>query len=392
MQTTSTDLSELNNLNITPKCIIYTRCSTKGQDKDNKHGSATQLAQCKEYAEQNGFSVSETIQENGSAADMKIQKMELWKLIVMNDNIHTIHLLVADASRLCRNVGMGGQILNKCIEKKITVHCIREGVNSSNLLGQRAILDAILVSHHEVKNMQEKARNLVRIKREEGASFGRMPYGKRCIQRMSKKNYPIKEYVDDEYECAVIRLVKHMFLGEEKTRIYEQLNEVLRKSNLAELQPETNAFQAENYDPESATIFYKNFTVRDICNNLNTLQIKRRGKNWTVSNIYAIVKNKKDKDVVPIIDDTAPEFWTTDHLTVGTSVAKYFFTGTTKELFIGKVILFLPEKGYSLPLYKIEYEDGDREDFDINQLIDGIKKFKTLIPSERQAIYQNNLY
>lgn len=70
--------------------------------------------------------------------------------------------------------------------------------------------------------------------------------------------------------------------------------------------------------------------------------------------------------------------WTKDHPSVGTKVAAYFGSGRRKQLFKGEITQYAPpsKEGADDQLYRVGWEDGDQEDYDEQQLKEGIALFE----------------
>jgi hypothetical protein len=69
--------------------------------------------------------------------------------------------------------------------------------------------------------------------------------------------------------------------------------------------------------------------------------------------------------------------WLESHDTIGTKVARFFYFERKNQLFKGEVIAYLPESrpGKADELYRIVYEDNDKEDYNREQLEVGKQLF-----------------
>ena len=107
--------NQLNIIENRNKAIIYTRCSTKKQNEDNNMSLETQV--CNDYCIRNNMIVGEVIREVvGGHNIMKQFKMKQ-SLITMLDSYTNMNIIIADPSRLSRNVSNADMFLHLCTFK-----------------------------------------------------------------------------------------------------------------------------------------------------------------------------------------------------------------------------------------------------------------------------------
>jgi DNA invertase Pin-like site-specific DNA recombinase len=127
-------LNEINNLfekcSVTQNAVIYCRSSTIDQNNFNHCSIDTQLFNCRQYCDQNKLKIISMSSEMCSATKSANQKA-LLKLV---DEFKNINLIVYDASRFSRNILEGIILLNKCREKNIIVHNVKDNYSTEKHL------------------------------------------------------------------------------------------------------------------------------------------------------------------------------------------------------------------------------------------------------------------
>lgn len=281
-------LSSFNKNEIKEKCIIYIRCSSLKQNRieDNLHGVDTQRQICIDYANENNFEIIKIIEETGSAIDDKIKKLRLWDL--PNEYPNT-RVIVADPSRLSRNLGTGIQLVQNFINKKCIIYSARDNVSTDSYSGRREIIDSIHRSYDESKVMKKRLRTTIKLKKKNGSTFGSAPYGYKNVRSVNPiNNYPIISRQEDLEEQKIIELIKKFYFGSDMESFYQIFRELSHK-------PDYRMLYGED---EYESICFGYFYYEDIANRLNEKNIFKRNRPWnrkTIGDVISLIKKKTDK-------------------------------------------------------------------------------------------------
>ena len=282
------ELSEsLNNNSIKEKCIIYIRCSSKKQNNedDNLHGGSTQTLLCTDYANNKNFDIVAVVEETGSAINENIKKLRLWSIPETYPNIN---LIVADPSRLSRNLGTGGQFIQMCLDNNITIHSVRDNVYSNSYDGIRKISDSIHRAYDESEIMKKRLRSTIMLKKKNGSKLGNAPYGYKKVRSANPlNNYPITIHEENHEEQDIIKLVKKYYFGSDMESFYELFQKITNDNKYKLLH---NGIEFEN-------IFYGHFYPKDIADKLNENNIFKNNHPWNKNKIKrTAIKIKKNID------------------------------------------------------------------------------------------------
>ncbi len=91
------------------KCaIIYARCSTLQQNQDMNQSLQTQIGICQDYATTHNLTISNIISEVVPGHNSKKQS---YNSVL---KYHNTNVIIADTSRLSRNIGDGNIFIKKC--------------------------------------------------------------------------------------------------------------------------------------------------------------------------------------------------------------------------------------------------------------------------------------
>jgi DNA invertase Pin-like site-specific DNA recombinase len=282
------DESSLSNTSeISKKVAIYCRVSSERQYFDGV-GLDFQLKICNDYCDQKGYKVVYVIKEIASAKNMDDQKsLNALACCEMADKPDI--LLVYNISRFSRNVVQGISMYNKLKEKKIELQSVMENLTSPATLAgidsspngtssATASTNFILISllnnsEYELKLISQRTKHAIKLKREKGHRFGRVPYGMKDVRDQDN----IRTFENDEYESNVLRFIRMA----RKNCSLADLNGILKQiSNNAKFKP----LELDDYEDEIKT----GLTGRNIAEILNDYEITYRGKKWTHGNVLAV--------------------------------------------------------------------------------------------------------
>ena len=164
--------NQLNIIENRNKAIIYTRCSTKKQNEDNNMSLETQVCICNDYCIRNNMIVGEVIREVvGGHNIMKQFKMKQ-SLITMLDSYTNMNIIIADPSRLSRNVSNADMFLKECTKRNIILHFVRDNLTSNSYQDCKKILSIVYDATIESNVISKRITSSIKSRRLLGSHIG----------------------------------------------------------------------------------------------------------------------------------------------------------------------------------------------------------------------------
>lgn len=265
-------LNDVNNLfekcSITQNAIIYCRSSTPDQNNFNHCSIDTQIFNNRQYCNQNKFKIISMSSEICSATKTTNQKA-LLKLV---DEFKNIHLIVYDASRFSRNILEGVILLNKCREKNIIIHNVKDNYSTEKHQGYCNFIDGIKNGETESRLISDRIKSSIKYRKSLGANFGRPPFGFK-----SERHNGIIKFVKDDIETEIISFARNLYFG---CTLIEANKQIVKITG--------NKIQTL-FTEKCKKIEYGNFTFTMIAEFFNQHGIKNRVHDWTGNSISMIV-------------------------------------------------------------------------------------------------------
>ena len=275
--------------------IIYIRSSTKGQNNDanNQHSYSSQEKLCNDYCNLHNFNIINTIKETHSATITS-------KLKINNiyENYTNIHLIVADPSRITRELSGGSMILQKCIEKNIVIHSVRDNIRSDSISGRKDFYELFYISFMESQTISKRIKSVNNLKKSLNSKFGVPPFGKESYKIVNNFNnntqINITNLRNNIHEQKIIELIRKLHFGSDIASFYTIYRDLVNDQNrtIYELYGKWNNIEGEEWK----NIKYKECTYSYIADFLNKNNILKRGKLWNVLKIGSILKKFKNYD------------------------------------------------------------------------------------------------
>lgn len=262
------------------RAIIYARCSTKNQ---TVYGDSlnTQMAICERYCNENNLTIIDIIQEVIPGHKFQNQKC---KEILDSD---CTDLVVADPSRLSRNVSEANIFMNQCSEKKINIHSARDNIVSNTLQNKKRIISGVYDAWIESQTISKRIKSAIDLRQRLGSHIGKCPYGFKIKNSIhSIHGIKIRKLIKSPDEFNIIQLILLMYYGCSNMTSFYKL--------LYKLNPNANRL-VDIDNNEFYNILYGWITVRDIMHFLNDNNILKNRIKWTCVNIYIIIKQNKEK-------------------------------------------------------------------------------------------------
>jgi DNA invertase Pin-like site-specific DNA recombinase len=269
--------------------IIYLRSSSTSQnnEENNQHSLITQNSLCVNYARENGFNIIKTIDEVRRAND--ITKL---KINNIPDNYANINLIIADPSRMARDIIDGADFMRRCQNSNITIHSVRDNSVSDTSLGKRKIIDSVMIANDESDTVRKRINTMIQIKKRHGSKFGRVPFGYNLEKKIINDGgyaFPINIHTVNEEEQLIIKLIGMLRYGCEINTFYQLFRSIIGNPNK----------KLYYQDKEWTNIQYKECTMDFIAELLNEHNILIKGEKWNVAKVSSILKRIPAKDKRP---------------------------------------------------------------------------------------------
>ena len=289
METLIDTTNSMSLANTIKRGIIYARCSSIKQIMDHNTSLETQVSICLEYCANNEIFVIEIFKN--VVPGHEIEKMDIYNI---PNNFSNVHIILADPSRLSRNVSDADMFLKKCDEKNIVIHFARDNLMSNILHDRRNIIGLIHDAYTETQIMSKRIKSSINLRKRKGSFIGNPEFGNKIIKTCDSnenenenehkhEQIQIRKKVLDENEQKIIQIIKDLYYGTKKTKVVETLIRKLGSDKKYKL-------LWKNGDPVKK-IYYGNISTPYISVTLNENNILKRGKLWTPSSVLTVLNN-----------------------------------------------------------------------------------------------------
>jgi len=264
--------------------IIYARCSTSQQNTDQHQSLDTQEGICRNYAKSADLNVVKVFRDIIPGHNAALQSYN--QILQTYSNTHVI---IADPSRLSRNVSDANNFLQECVRLNIILHFVRDNFQSDSLHDRKRIINSVCDAHIESQVISKRIKSAISFRKSLGSHIGNAPYGyliKYKIDPQSKIR--LRELHPNNYEHNIIELINKLYYGSTLTNFYKIFRIVTKNRN----------FKLLNADNESyGDISYGNITPKDIANFLNEHSIKYKDKLWTSQIVSRIISSNRSENM-----------------------------------------------------------------------------------------------
>ena len=264
--------------------IIYTRCSSKMQTMNNSQSLQSQTSLCIDYCVQNDIKINDIVQDIYNGHD--ISKLKINSILANNSDIL---LVVAEPSRISRNVSNFMDCLTSSAKKNIIIHCVRDNLVSDTSTDVKKMLNLAYDSYIETQTLSKRLRSTFSTKKKYGSKLGRIPFGNTASYTTNEHLVKIRKFEPNETEQNIIKLINIMYFGCKNINEFYILFNNLVSNNEYKLKDSTNT--------ELKQIFYGNFTMKTIAYFLNENNILNRNKQWTSISVNCILDKSEDFDI-----------------------------------------------------------------------------------------------
>lgn len=198
------------NTNIISNTIIYARSSTKSQNNvfNNSESHSTQVAMCEQYCVNNNLSGNVTVQLETCSARQSNSVKQRKLLNIINTNANC-NLVCYDVSRFNRSNRDGTELIHKCIDKKISVHFVKENLVVADNIDMYRFSNALISAQSESDAISARVKSSINYRISQGTFNIRKKFGYNIIKDENNK----KSYETNEVEQSVITIVLKLYFG-----------------------------------------------------------------------------------------------------------------------------------------------------------------------------------
>jgi DNA invertase Pin-like site-specific DNA recombinase len=269
-------IKRLNVSELTSNAIIYVRCSTPKQNQDAHQSLQSQIALCIKYCKDNNLTVIDTIQEIVSGHNSVKQSYQS-----ILDNNSNINLIIADASRLSRNVASAYNFVINCSKKNILIHSVRDNIITNSHQEYKKFINIVFDASIESSIISKRVCSSLKIRRQLGSHIGKIPYGYTCISTIDNKSgMRLRKLIENTKEQNIISFINQLYYGSKIPILYKLYKKITLKDDFR---------LYEDNGIEFNEVYYGNLRIKDIKHLLDLHSITKNGDNFTSYNIRAIV-------------------------------------------------------------------------------------------------------
>ena len=264
------------------KAIIYARCSTPMQNSDSNQSLQTQICMCIDYCNQNDLSRLDIRKDIHHGHN--ISKLKIYSIL---DNCSNCNIIIADPSRLSRDVSNTMDFITKCNKKNIKLHFVRDDLISDSNQDIKKIINLTYDAYIETQTLSKRLKTTFQTKKKYGSFLGRIPFGSESFYETDQTTMvKIRKVKPNEIEQNIISLINMMYFGINDIKEFYTI--FFRLTN------NLNYKLIDSNNKQFEQIFYRNFTMNTIVNFLNENNILSRNKKWNVNMLNSILNKTED--------------------------------------------------------------------------------------------------
>ena len=270
------DTFDKSNIKDLSKCAtIYTRCSTAKQNQDANQSLQTQVAICMEYANANNITISNIISEVMRAHNGKKQS---YNSIL---KYHNTNIIIADASRLSRNISDSSIFVSQCEKQNILIHSVRDNIITNSHQERKKFFNCIYDAFIESSIISKRVSSAFHIRRKLGSHFGKPPYGFKIYKHVdSVTGIVLRKLIEVPCEQYIISFITKLYYGCSIADLYR---------TFCTIKPNVEFKLIDSNNKEFDSVKYGNIIKKDIKILLEENEITCRGAPWKTIDIYRII-------------------------------------------------------------------------------------------------------
>ena len=283
-------------IEIKTNTIIYVRCSTFAQTKDKSHSLETQIALCLDYCGKNNLDVIEIVRD--IIPGHKMKKLSLFDI---PDKMSNINIVIADPSRLSRNVSDAHNFMERCANSNINIHFARDNLITNSSLDCKKIIGCIYDAYMESKVLSKRLKTTIDMKKSLGSHIGYIPYGFESYYINDERSgMRIRKIRPNEKEQLVKDCINKLYYGSEANEFNKTFRKIINDKKFKLTESDGSPFE---------TIYYGNVKMIDIANFLNEHNVHNRDKPWTTHTIKNQLESIGSYNVKYFVDFYNSEYY-----------------------------------------------------------------------------------
>jgi len=264
--------------------IIYCRCSTARQNQNNLQSIYTQVGTCIDYCNKNKFNVVDVLKDICEGHDMSKLKLN-----DIPDKYSNVNIIIADPSRMSRNITEANIFLTKCQDNNITIHFVRDDIVVDSYENYKKVVGLVCDAYAESKLMSKRLKTTFELKKKYGSYIGAPKFGYKIDSYIDNRiGIKMRKQVPDEEEQKVVEIINRLYFGSEINDFHKIFREVTGNKKFILRDIDNNPFEA---------IYYGNLDYQDIADLLNENNITKRDYEWTKNTVSNLLSQTEDFDI-----------------------------------------------------------------------------------------------
>lgn len=273
--------------NITEDAIIYARCSTNTQLQSIQNQISICIDYCKDK-DLNIVNIYKDIKNGHNITNLQIYSIP--------ENYQNISIIIADPSRLSRNISNTVDFIEKCNIANIKLHFVRDNLITDSNQDIKKIINLTCDAYIETQTLSKRLKTTFETKKKNGSMLGKVPFGMELYNEINPLNQIIiRRFRPNHNEQQIIKLINMMYFGCNNMNDFYNCYQNLTNNITYRM--------TDNYNKEFEQIFYGNFTKKTIMEFLNDNLIYNRNNIWTVNMINNILNNSNDFPVNKLLSN-----------------------------------------------------------------------------------------
>jgi len=286
-----TDISKyIDNLQINKKrkvnqlnnAIIYARCSTPAQNNNQQQSLQTQISMCIDYCHEYDLNIIKVIKD--ICHGHNIDKLQISSI---PDEYSDTSIVIADPSRMSRNIANTMNFIEKCNKKNIILHFVRDDLTTDSNQDIKKVINLTCDAYIETQTLSKRLRTAFETKKNNGSILGRIQFGMESYTEMNQSNQiMIRKIRPNHMEQQIIKLINMLYFGCHDMSFFYNVFQSITKN--------TKYILTDSNQEIFAQIYYGNFTKKTIMEFLNENFILNRNNKWTVTMVDNILNKSEN--------------------------------------------------------------------------------------------------
>jgi site-specific DNA recombinase len=171
--------------------VVYTRVSTGEQAKRNVANLPAQQKKCRDWCEHNGHSVLRAFVDKDSARSDDRESLQEMLSFCRQNRGKVTHVVIADLSRLARNVSDQATLITRLRQLGIKLHSVDEPTLDDTAAGRLSANILGCINQFYSDSLSERVRYRMQETIKSGRIVWRAPLGYRNVQNNGSKGLAV---------------------------------------------------------------------------------------------------------------------------------------------------------------------------------------------------------